>query len=91
MIMASNSPIFSMINSKSNIYSYYIIHIHVINKLTKNLEFLYNTKTLYIRLIIRNNQSCLIQFQEKESELKSLQKDNLYLNKLIAKLYNYQR
>ncbi|XP_026301689.1 uncharacterized protein LOC100576779 [Apis mellifera] len=28
---------------------------------------------------------------EKESELKSLQKDNLYLNKLIAKLYNYQR
>ncbi|XP_054001296.1 uncharacterized protein LOC128888450 [Hylaeus anthracinus] len=25
---------------------------------------------------------------EKESELKSLQKDNLYMNKLIAKLYN---
>lgn len=29
----------------------------MINKLTKNLEFLCNTKTLYIRLIIGNNQS----------------------------------
>lgn len=29
----------------------------MINKLIKNLEFLCNTKTLYIRLIIGNNQS----------------------------------